>query len=211
MSEENTPKSGFTGGAFANFFIGLAVGFVTIITIGLAGPFMQCWRRRWECRHTFYDGKQLAFNGTGLQLFGIYIKVVLLSWITLGIYYWLCGSVVMMKWYTKHTQFVGETAESNFDGTWYELFAVNFLTTFITIITLGLGSFWAHCFMCRWECKHQTISTHKLTFDGTAWQYFGTCIKWILLTIITLGIYSFWRVVKEMNWTCKHIHLQTQA
>lgn len=205
-------ESKFTGGAFANFGVNWAVGFVSIITLGLAYPAMKCWQMRWECKHTYYDGKQLCFDGTGMQFFGMYLKIMLLSIITLGIYYVLCGSVALSKWYTKHTHFVGEeNSESEFDGKWYQLLGISVLTNIVTVITLGLGVYWAHCYLVRWTYKHQTISQQRLTFDGTAMQYFGNCIKWALLTVITLGIYSFWMAVKTKNWTCKHTHIAAET
>lgn len=205
-------ESKFTGGAFANFGVNWVVSFVSIITLGLAYPAMKCWQLRWECEHTYYDGKQLVFDGKGMQYFGLFLKTLLLSIITLGIYYILCGSVALLKWQTKHTHFAGEEeAESEFDGKWYQLLGVNALTGFVTLITLGLGMYWAHCYSTRWQYKHQTISGQRLTFDGKALQYFGNCLKWALLTAITLGIYSFWMAVKAKNWTAKHTHILADA
>lgn len=203
-------ESRFTGGAFANFGVNFAVNFVGLITLGLAYPAMKCWQMRWECEHTYYDGKQLSFDGTGGQYFGLFIKTMLLSLITLGIYYILCGSVALEKWRTKHTHFAGEEdIESEFDGKWYQLLGVNLLTGFVTMITLSFGIYWAHCYSVRWQYNHQTISGQRLNFDGKAMQYFGSCIKWALLTLITFGIYSFWMAVKTKNWTCKHTHILT--
>lgn len=52
--------------------------------------------------HTTIDGHQLTFDGTGGQLFGNYIKWLLLCIITLGIYsFWL--TIKMKQWVTKHT------------------------------------------------------------------------------------------------------------
>lgn len=205
-------ESKFTGGAIANYAINFVVAFVSGITLGLAYPAMKCWRMRWECENTYYDGKRLTFDGKGMQYFGLVLKTFFLSMITLGIYYLLCGSVALLKWRTKHTHFVGEEdKESAFDGKWYQLFGVSFLTTFVTIITLGLGAYWAHCYLVRWQYNHQTISEQRLSFDGTAGQYFLACLKWILLTIITIGIYSFWLTVKAIDWTCKHTHIEAPA
>ena len=56
-------ESRFTGGAFANFFIGLFTIIVTIITLSLAYPAMKCWKMRWETRHTYINGRPLTFDG----------------------------------------------------------------------------------------------------------------------------------------------------
>lgn len=53
-------------------------------------------------KHTVIDGGQLTFDGTGMQLFGNYIKWFLLTIITLGIYgFWL--NIKMKAWVVSHT------------------------------------------------------------------------------------------------------------
>ncbi|MDR0914291.1 MAG: DUF898 domain-containing protein, partial [Oscillospiraceae bacterium] len=54
--------------------------------------------------HTTIDGKRLRFDGKAIQLFGSWIKWLLLCLITLGIYsFWL--GIALQKWKTKHTHF----------------------------------------------------------------------------------------------------------
>ena len=58
----------------------------------------------WEVKHTVIDGRRLYFDGTALQLFGNWIKWLLLTIITLGIFsFWL--AIALRKWKTKHTHF----------------------------------------------------------------------------------------------------------
>ena len=58
----------------------------------------------WETKHTVVEGRRLKFNGTAIQLFGNWIKWLLLCIITLGIYgFWL--SIALKKWKVKHTEF----------------------------------------------------------------------------------------------------------
>ena len=46
-------ESGFTGGAFENFFRSWVVGFVSVITLSLAYPAMRCWKLRCECDNDY--------------------------------------------------------------------------------------------------------------------------------------------------------------
>ncbi|MDD3187832.1 MAG: DUF898 family protein, partial [Bacilli bacterium] len=63
-----------------------------------------CMIYNWETKHTVIEGKRLAFDGTGSQLFGNWIKWLFFCIITLGIYsFWLIISV--KKWKIKHTYF----------------------------------------------------------------------------------------------------------
>lgn len=205
-------KSRFTGGAFANAFIGWLTAVVSLITLGLACPAMMCWKKRWLAKHTYINGKQLAFDGKGHQLFGRFMLWLLLSVVTIGIYYIVCMKVAVAKWEVKHTHFAdsAQTVDSEgkslskFDGRWYQLLGVNLLAGFVTVITLSFGAYWAHCYKERWFCKHKTIDGYELYFDGKAAQYFGKRVLWTFLTIITVGIYSFWLKVKSLKWTISH-------
>ena len=58
----------------------------------------------WEIRHTVVNGHRLTFDGTAMQLCGSWIKWLLLSIITFGIYGFWVG-IALRKWKVKHTRF----------------------------------------------------------------------------------------------------------
>jgi uncharacterized membrane protein YjgN (DUF898 family) len=94
----------FDGGAAT--YVGTALlGFiVTICTLGLATPFAIVLRQRWRAKHTFIHGRRLIFLGSGMQLFGLWIKWTLLTIVTLGIYsLWMVPQV--QKWIVENTDF----------------------------------------------------------------------------------------------------------
>lgn len=96
--------SHFDGGVLENLGINLVTGLVGMLTLGIALPWMICWKQKWVTKNTVIEGKRLAFDGTGGQLFGNYIKWFLLTLITLGIYgFWV--AVRMHQWIAKHTYF----------------------------------------------------------------------------------------------------------
>ena len=95
-------KSEFTGGLLGLIGIKILCFLVIIITIGLGIPWAICISQRWYAKHTIIDGQQLHFDGKAIQLFGNYIKWLLLTIITLGIYsFWL--GIKMHKWVILHT------------------------------------------------------------------------------------------------------------
>ena len=58
----------------------------------------------WKIKHTVINGHRLMFDGKAVQLFGNWIKWLLLCIITIGIYtFWL--GIALDKWKTKHTHF----------------------------------------------------------------------------------------------------------
>jgi Predicted membrane protein len=94
----------FEGSIFT--YIGFMVLFWLggVLTLGLAIPWIEAAFCSWVANNTVIEGKRLDFDGTGSQLFGNYIKWLLLTIITLGIYsFWLFNK--MMQWRIKHTFF----------------------------------------------------------------------------------------------------------
>lgn len=94
----------FDGGAGTYLGTSILAVLITLVTLGIAYPYALVLMQRWKAKHTFIDGKQLTFTGTGLGLFGHWIKWFLLCIITLGIYgFWVQPRVV--RWTVEHTDF----------------------------------------------------------------------------------------------------------
>lgn len=97
-------ESKFTGGILGYFGMCIISAALILVTFGLAMPWVICLWMEWYAKHTVIDGKRLVFSGTGLSLFGNYIKWWFLTIITLGIYgYWLC--IKIAQWIVKNTHF----------------------------------------------------------------------------------------------------------
>ena len=92
MQQSQAPvgESQFTGGLLGLIGINILQGLLIAFTLGFGAPWAICMKERWIAKHTFINGRQLAFDGTGGQLFGKYIIWLLLTLITCGIYayYW---------------------------------------------------------------------------------------------------------------------------
>ena len=105
-----TTPTRFTFDGGAGTYLGTAVlgFFITLITPGICYPFAIVLKERWRAKHTFIDGQQLVFRGTAIGLFGNWIKWLLLSIITLGIYlFWVAPR--LQRWTTVHTDFAVPT------------------------------------------------------------------------------------------------------
>ena len=57
---------------------------------------------RWEINHTVINGHRLHFDGIAVQLFGNWIKWLILTYITFGIYGFWVG-IKLRQWKIKHT------------------------------------------------------------------------------------------------------------
>jgi uncharacterized membrane protein YjgN (DUF898 family) len=94
----------FDGGAATYVGTGILAFLVTLFTLGLAYPFALVLKQRWKAKHTYIYGRRLIFLGTGLGLFGLWIKWFFLIIVTLGIYgFWVVPRV--QKWITVNTDF----------------------------------------------------------------------------------------------------------
>lgn len=99
----------FDGGAGTYVGTCILAFLVTVCTLGIAYPYALVLKQRWIAKHTYVKGFQLKFTGTGVGLFGQWIKWFLLCVITLGIYgFWVAPR--LRRWIVEHTDFSGERA-----------------------------------------------------------------------------------------------------
>ncbi|MEG1647065.1 MAG: DUF898 family protein, partial [Clostridia bacterium] len=199
---EVVSTSKFSGGALGLFGVNLITLLCSVITLGIAYPWLVCYKYRWITKHTIISDRQLVFDGRGAQLIGSWIKWIFLIIITLGIYsFWL--SIKLLQWTSKHTyckQSENNPKTSKFDGGVLGLLCIKIVTVIGVALTLGLALPWIICWHQRWETSHTYIEGSKLTFEGKGIKLFGNYIKWFLLTLITLGIYGFWLTVNVLKW-----------
>lgn len=78
--------------------------FVSLITLGLAYPFLLAYRMRWVHRHTYIDDKRLEFTGQGRELFGRWLLWSIMMLGTLFIYGFVVA-VQIRRWKATHTHF----------------------------------------------------------------------------------------------------------
>ena len=71
------------------------------LTCGIALPWVICSFNKWYAPNARISGRRLRFDGSGGELFGQFIIVLLLSIVTCGLYApW--GYVRMRRWYVSH-------------------------------------------------------------------------------------------------------------
>lgn len=89
----------FVGGAANYLGTGLLAFCITLFTAGICYPFALVLLERWKAKHATIDGRKVVFTGTGWGLFGLWLKWLFLSLITLGIYtLWVGPQVQKWKW-----------------------------------------------------------------------------------------------------------------
>lgn len=183
---------------------------IILFTFGLAAAWAEKLMIAYKIEHTVYNGKRLKFEGTGASLFVQMFKWIFLSIITLGIYsLWI--PLKKENWIYSNTHFEDEEfikGDSYFDGGLLGLIGVNFLTSFLTIISLGLLYPFVICYKQKWLAKHTIINRKKLSFKGTSLSLVGHYLLWWFLTLITFGIFALWLPIKIWQWQAKNTHIK---
>ena len=192
-------KSYFDGGYWAYIGYSILVGFVSVITLGIALPWMLCLFQRWKAKHTVVCGKRMYFDGTGLQLIGNYLLWGFLSVITLGIY-GLWFSINLQKWVTKHTHYEGETDNNSFfDGGVLGLIGTKLLCGLATLVPV-VGPAWSSIIQLRWQTRHTVVDSRRHIFEGGVGSLWVKTLLWGFLSVITLGIFALFVPVKYLRW-----------
>lgn len=154
----------------------------------------------------FEEEKKSRFTSGAFGLFFIRLLVTLVSTITLGLAY---PSMVCFyyKWVAANTEINGR--KTYFDGNGLQLFGKYVLWVFLTVITLGIYSFWLVVKMKQWIVSHthyvdEAGEDKKSEFTGGAFGLFFARLGAVLLTIVTLTIGFAWAKCRLERWKANH-------
>ncbi|HEX3568402.1 MAG TPA: DUF898 family protein [Candidatus Saccharimonadales bacterium] len=101
----------FDGGAATYWGTALLAFVITLFTLGICYPYALVLMQRWKAKHTYVKGYRLKFTGTGIGLFGQWVKWLLLCIITCGIYgFWVAPR--LQRWIVEHTDFSSQKTPS---------------------------------------------------------------------------------------------------
>lgn len=206
-------QSDFDGTGLEYFGYSLLTSLVSLVTCGIAAPWMICMIQRWKASHTIINGRRLSFNGTGLSLLGNSLLWGLLTVVTCGIY-GLFVYVAFKKWIVKNTSIEGfstapDNNDSYFDGNSFEYYGYVYLGGLFTALSLGFAFPWIMCLIQKWDIGHQVINNKRLRFNGTGSGFFGEYIIIVLLSIITCGIYSPWGMVRMLKYITRNTEFES--
>ena len=105
-------ESYFDGGLLQLIGWRILGALITTLTLGICFPWACCMIYNWEVKHTVINGRRLMFTGTAMQLFGSWIKWLLLTIITLVLSLVSCavmGYVGHTGGQIKHDEFRSES------------------------------------------------------------------------------------------------------
>lgn len=172
------------------------------------------------------SGTRPKFFGEGSRYFGIVVLNLILSVVTLGLYYpWAKAAIRKFMW--SNTEIKGDNLV--FHGTGKEMFKGwiivygTFLITYAALIYassmqatwvwIPLLIFYLAIFLLMplaifgaWRYRVSRTSWRGifLSFDGKLSVFFKMFLGQLLLTIVTLGLYSPWMQVKIQKYLFEH-------
>jgi len=158
---------------------------------------------------------KLNFTGKGGELFGLFISNILLTVITLGLYFpWAKASI--LRYMYSHTELDGD--HFTFHGTGNEMFK-GFLMAYALLIVLasplivGIVTqnpelavagylLFIICILLivpmaihgrlKFRTSHSSYRGIFFSYDGSMSKLYFICVEGFFLTLITFGIYGFW-------------------
>lgn len=198
--------SEFKSSFFGRFLVKWLVTLGNLFSLGLAGPWLICFRQKYMCSHTYINGNRQRFDGRGSDLCKKYYPWYFLSIVTLGVYS-IIMNLKIHAWITEHTHFEGKSGESAFDGKALPFWGISVASSIISVSTLGIGSFWTVCWREGYLVNHSVIDGKRLVFTGKGSHLFAKGILWYFLSVITLGIYSFFLAYKQKKWLVYHTEI----
>lgn len=93
--------STWDGGVLDTVVNSIIASLIIGVTFGIAAPWGICYMMKFIIGHTVINGKRLSFDGNGAQLFGNWIKWLILMVITCGIYsFWVAPR--LYQWIASH-------------------------------------------------------------------------------------------------------------
>lgn len=97
-------NSDWDGSVFDTFVNSLAASLIMTLTCFIATPWAICYIMKYVVSHAVIDGRRLRFVGTGGSLFGNWLKWLLLTVVTCGIYsFWVTPR--LYKWIVSNIHY----------------------------------------------------------------------------------------------------------
>ena len=198
-------KSGFTATVFELFSEKLLMIWVSLVTLGIAYPWLKCHYESFKASKTYIKGRRLVFVGKGGELAKKYFLWAFLSVITFGIF-----SIIVLdkmhKWVIEHTHYDGnESAESSYDGKVGAMFGFKILGFLAGVFTFGLAKTFVICKREKYFATHTLINGAPIYFDGTGFGLLKKQALWGALTVATFGVFALWTDQQRRQWICSNL------
>ncbi len=166
--------------------------YVFFLVITCLRPLIIVGARAFNLSRTSWNNMRFRFVGKVGKLYAIYIKGVLLTIVTFGIYAaWLMVDVERFK---ARNSYLGNT-QFDYRGEGGELFGINFLGAFLSYITLGIYIPWYIAKLRRYHVENTWFQNQAFRSSLTGGQMFVFMLKSVLAVVLTLGLALPWVII----------------
>ena len=202
----------------------------TILTLGLYYPWAKAQSLRYLYQETELQGSRFVFHGTGKEMFIGFIKalgIFLILWLILVTAIFSQNPVIMVVgmlfFYVAlfllipvaiHGSYRYRMSRTSWRGIHWgyrgnlKTLLVKYVSgILLSIITLGIYSFWFAVDIRKYILNHIRFGNVSFSYTGTGGEYFAIVLKGWILTILTLGIYMFWYSKDIFNFYINHIKI----
>ena len=148
------------GDLFVTFLVGYLL---TMVTFGIYTPWFTCKLNKWFMSNTKItkNGQQVGdmdFVGEGGDLLVTFIVGYLLTIVTFGIYMpWFQVKLLAFNADNTKINIEGQRLGMRFTGQGGELFVIIFVGYLLSIVTLGIYSFWMMAKLLKWQTSNTVI------------------------------------------------------
>lgn len=148
---------------------------------------------------SYFDGKFIEYLGYKLLAFLITVATLTIAkpW----------ADKLILDYKINHTVYNGKRLK--FEGKGTSLFIQRFKWILLTIVTLGIYSFWIPIKQKKWivsniHFEDEKFNENESTFDGKLLQLIGLNLLTYLLTIISFGLLFPFTICYKLKWEAKH-------
>ena len=179
--------------------------FVLVGGIFVIIPIAQIGSWRYRLSRTSWRGIRFSFRGRTKKYLGLYLKGLLFTMLSLGLY----SPVMMVELlrYQYGNTYFGNT-KLRFHARAIEIFPAFILSWVLTFFTLGFYSFWYQAELARYFWSHTTFATARMRCHVTGGGLLWLTVSNGLLALFTLGLAFPWVQVRTARYWLENIYLE---
>lgn len=160
---------------------------------------------RYRLSRTSWRGIRLSFRGSFRRGIKLYAGGLVLTIITLGLYYPIFH-VKMRDFWTSNTYFGNRPLL--YDGRGGDLMGAYLLALLLTIPTLGIYWFWFRARMQRYDWEHTTFPGIRFRYAATGANLLSLTAVNLLLLIFTIGLAMPWVIIRTLRFNFNYLSLR---
>jgi uncharacterized membrane protein YjgN (DUF898 family) len=178
---------------------------LALLVLAVFIPVAMVGVRSYRLSRTSWRGIRFSFRGRARELSEIMAKGLVLTAITLGLYYPFFDAKRQAFWVSN--SYIGNRNFS-FDGQGKDLFGAYLLALLLLPFTLGLSWIWFIAKKQRYFWDHTSIDGARFHSTMTGGNFLALTLTNLLLVLFTLGIALPWAIVRSIRFIADTLSLE---